>query len=45
MTNSELPPSLVTDRISFRLQGEKLLKPAPGTVVEVGVRGAGERFD
>jgi hypothetical protein len=34
----------VTENISFRLQGEKLLKPVPGTVVEVGVKGAGKKL-
>jgi hypothetical protein len=34
----------VTERIPFRPEGEKSLKPAPGTVVEVGVKGAGKKL-
>jgi len=44
MTNSELSTVTCDGKDSFSSEGEKLLKPAPGTVVEVGVKGAGKKL-
>jgi len=44
MTNSELSTVTCDGKHSFRLQGEKLLKFVPETVVDVGVKGAGKKL-